>query len=85
MSTRRPTRTRVLGATVAVTAAVLVGATGPAAFADPPAGDDRTPSCHASLGEVDDWPGIGPDGRQLFSDAYERYLLTQPACATPQG
>jgi hypothetical protein len=85
MSTRRPTRTRALGATVAVTVAVLVGATGSAALADPPAGDDRTPSCSTSLGEVDDWPGTGPDGRQLFSDAYERYLLSQPACATPLG
>ena len=84
MSTRRPTRTRALGVTAAITTAVLVGAPG-AALADPAAGDDRTPSCSATLGQVDDWPGTGPDGRQLFSDAYERYLLSLPACATPLG
>ncbi|MGY1726574.1 hypothetical protein ACI79J_06350 [Geodermatophilus sp. SYSU D01062] len=52
-----------------------------AALADPPAGDDRTPSCSALLGQVDDWPGTGPGGQTLFSDAYERHLLSQPACA----
>ena len=72
---------------VPVLAAALTAGTvllGPsAALADPPALDDRTPSCAELLGGVDDWPGTGPDGGQLFSDAYERYLLSQPPCATP--
>ena len=54
-----------------------------AALADPPALDDRTPTCGEVLGAVDDWPGIGPGGVRLVSDAYERYLLSLPACATP--
>ncbi|MGY1794097.1 hypothetical protein ACI796_08960 [Geodermatophilus sp. SYSU D00525] len=66
-----------------VLAAAVVVLTPSAAQADPAALDDRTPSCSALLGQVDDWPGTGPDGGPLFSDAYERYLLSQPACATP--
>jgi hypothetical protein len=64
-----------------VVATVVLGPS--AALADPPALDDRTPTCAELLGGVDDWPGTGPDGEQLFSDAYERYLLSQPPCATP--
>jgi hypothetical protein len=66
-----------------VLAAGLVVLAPSAALADPPALDDRTPTCGELLGAVDDWPGTGPGGVQLVSDAHERYLLSQPACATP--
>ncbi|MGY1783275.1 hypothetical protein [Geodermatophilus sp. SYSU D01036] len=56
-----------------------------AALADPPAGDDRTPSCSALLEDVQHWPGQGPDGQVLFSDAYERHLLSLPACTGTEG
>jgi hypothetical protein len=56
-----------------------------AALADPPAVDDRTPSCGVLLGSVEDWPGTGPTGVRLYSDAYERYLLSLPACVDPEG
>ncbi|MGY1693548.1 MULTISPECIES: hypothetical protein [unclassified Geodermatophilus] len=89
MNTRRPTRTRVRTAVVTTTVTTAVAAltvlTASAAGADPAALDDRTPTCSALLGQVDDWPGTDGDGRQLFSDAYERYLLSQPACATPSA
>ncbi|MGY1608921.1 MULTISPECIES: hypothetical protein [unclassified Geodermatophilus] len=85
MSSRRPTRTRVLTGAAAVATVLLAGLTGSAALADPPALDDRTPSCSELLGQVDDWPGTGPDGQQLYSDAFEQHLLSQPACATPSA
>jgi hypothetical protein len=66
-----------------VLAAGLVVLAPSAALADPPALDDRTPTCGEVLGAVDDWPGTGPGGVVLVSDAYERYLLSQPACAAP--
>ncbi|SNR87598.1 hypothetical protein SAMN04488107_0388 [Geodermatophilus saharensis] len=92
MNTRRPTRTRVRTAVVTTTVTTAVAAvaavtalTASTALADPAALDDRTPTCSALLGQVDDWPGTGPDGVQLFPDSYERYLLSQPACATPSA
>ncbi len=69
--------------TLTALAAGLVVLAPSAALADPPALDDRTPTCSELLGEVDDRPGTGPAGVRLVSDAYERYLLSQPACATP--
>ena len=56
------------------------GTAGPAALADPPAGDDRTLSCTALLAQVDDWPGTAGNGYRIFSDAYELHLLAQPEC-----
>ena len=52
------------------------------AAADPPAGDVRELSCSALLQQVTEWPGEGPGGVQMVSDAYERHLLTQPECAS---
>ena len=56
-----------------------------AALADPPADDDRTPSCSALLSQVQHWPGLGHGGQPVFSDAYELSLLAQPACADPES
>ncbi|GAB3193902.1 hypothetical protein GCM10027261_10580 [Geodermatophilus arenarius] len=68
-----------------VLAAGVVALVPSAALADPPAGDDRTPSCSALLEGVQDWPGQGPGDQTLFSDAYERHLLALPACAGAEG
>ncbi|MGY1673177.1 hypothetical protein [Geodermatophilus sp. SYSU D00710] len=83
MNTRRPTRTRSAVAVLGALAAGVVVLGPSTAAADPPALDDSTPSCSELLDQVDDWPGTGPDGQQLFSDPFERHLLSQPACATP--
>jgi hypothetical protein len=70
-------RTAALAAT-AVVATVLFGTGGPAA-ADPPAVDFDP--CTNSLSRVTQWPGELGDGSTHFSDAYESYLLGQPACS----
>ena len=77
------TRTAVPAAAAVLAAGLLVLAPSVAA-ADPPAGDTRQLSCSALLEQVTEWPGTGPGGQQLFSDAYERHLLAQPECA-PTG
>ena len=77
MSAPRTTRrSTALAAAAGITASVLIGL-GPAA-ADPPALDFDT--CSNSLQKVTTWPGTLGDGSTHFSDAYESYLLRQPAC-----
>ncbi|NEK58027.1 hypothetical protein GCU56_09095 [Geodermatophilus sabuli] len=86
MSTRRPTRTRTLARVVTVAAAaVLVGSAAPAALADPAAVDTRDLSCAALLQQATSWPGTDAEGHPIFSDRYESYLLSQPACASPRA
>ena len=70
-------RTRSTLSALVVGLVVLVPS---AALADPPAQDDRTPSCSALLENVRQWPGEGPGGQILFSDAYELSLLSRPEC-----
>ena len=60
--------------------AALVVLAPSAALADPPASDDRTPSCSALLAQVAHWPGTGHAGQPVFSDGYELSLLSRPAC-----
>jgi hypothetical protein len=70
---------RTRSALCALTAGLVVLAPS-AALADPPAMDDRTLSCSALLASVESWPGLGPGGQILFSDAYELSLLSRPEC-----
>ncbi|PWW22893.1 hypothetical protein JD79_02056 [Geodermatophilus normandii] len=73
---------RTRSALCALTAGLVVLAPS-AAVADPPAGDDRTPSCSQLHRRVLEWPGLGHGGQRVFSDAYELSLLSQPACTDP--
>ena len=70
-------RTAAFAAASAVAATVFFGMGGSAA-ADPPAMDFDP--CSNSLDQVTQWPGTLGDGSTHFSDAYESYLLRQPAC-----
>lgn len=76
MSTRRTRTARRLAALAALAPALALTA-GPAAAAprDPAA-------CATRLASAAAFPGSAGDTR-LFSDAYERHLLTDPACARP--
>ena len=75
--TRRTHRTAVL-LTVAA-AAASVSLTPSVAAADPPA-LNRDP-CVTVLARAASWPGEGPEGMRLVSDAYVSYLTRQPECA----
>ncbi|HLM06877.1 MAG TPA: hypothetical protein VK402_16985 [Blastococcus sp.] len=81
MSIRLPSARRTASVTL-VAAAVLVGASGGMALADPPAlnRDD----CAASLAHAGEFPGtmsFGSGSIRLVSDAYDGYLSRSAACA----
>ena len=73
----RTHRTAVLLAVAA--AAASVSLTPSVAAADPPA-LDRNP-CVVLLARAAAWPGEGPGGMRLVSDAYVSFLARQPECA----
>jgi hypothetical protein len=77
MSAPRTIRHTAALAATAVAATVLLG-TGGSAAADPPAVDFDP--CTNTLSQVTQWPGELGDGSTHVSDAYESYLLGQPAC-----
>jgi hypothetical protein len=73
--------------TVTVLAATLVVLGPSAAAADPPAFDDRTPSCAAVLARAAAFPGTVPTptgDQRVVSDAYVSHLLRSEECA-PAG
>jgi hypothetical protein len=78
MFTRRsvPQRTALL--TVALSTAVVLAWTGPAA-ADPP--NLNVDPCAQELAKAGQWPGGDSSGHRYFSDAYDSYLGRQPACS----
>ncbi len=83
MSTRllSSPRSRTAAITLATTA-VLTGALGGVAAADPPA-LDRDP-CATTIAAAGVWPGTVGEGRhaqRLVSDAFDTYLSRQPECA----
>ena len=72
-------RLSIAGHTAAVTlAAVLVGAAGGVALADPPALHRN--DCAATVAHVNAWPGTTGDGVRLVSDAYVSRLSRSEAC-----
>ena len=77
MSALRTTRHTAALAATAVATTVLFGLGG-SASADPPAVDFDP--CTNTLSQVTQWPGELGDGSIHFSDAYESYLIGQPAC-----
>lgn len=81
MSTRLPHAARRAVVTAA-TAALLAGAVGGIAAADPPA-LDRDP-CSVAIARAGVWPGTLDTHHhqyRLVSDAYDSYLSRQPECA----
>ena len=81
MSIRSATRTAVTVLTTVATAAVLAGATGAVAAADPPALDVET--CSTTLARAQSWPGTLTDGVRLVSDGYVSSLTHQAVCPQP--
>jgi hypothetical protein len=73
----RTRRTPVLLAAAAVFTSLSL--TPSVAAADPPA-LNRDP-CATTLARAAAWPGDGPDGIRLVSDAYVSFLARQPECA----
>lgn len=73
----RTHRTPLLLAVAAVFTSVSLAPS--LAAADPPA-LDRDP-CATSSARAAAWPGEGPDGIRLVSDAYVSYLARQSECA----
>ena len=77
MSVRMPSARRTASVTL-VAAAVLVGASGGMALADPPA--LNRDGCAATLASAGSWPGTTDDGVRLVSDAYDSYLSRTGDC-----
>ena len=78
------TRTRRTAVLLAVTGVLASGSLVPSlAAADPPA-LNRDP-CVSQLARAATWPGEGPDGIRLVSDAYASYLSRQPECTDTRG
>jgi hypothetical protein len=78
MSAPRTTRRTAAFAAATAVAATVLFALGGSAAADPPAVDFDP--CTNTLSQVTQWPGELGDGSTHFSDAYESYLIGQPAC-----
>jgi hypothetical protein len=77
MSIRLPSARRSASLTL-VTAALLVGASGGMALADPPA--LNRDECAASLAHAGSWPSTTDDAVRLVSDAYDSYLSRSEGC-----
>ena len=84
MSVRPSTSRRgLVAALTCVSAAVLIGATAPAALADPPA--LNSDACATTLARAGIWPGTMSDGDdtvRLVSDGFDSYLSRQQTCHT---
>lgn len=77
-------RTRSAAPVLGVLAAAIVLAPS-AALADPPALDDRTPSCAAVLARAAAFPGTVPTPsgvQRVVSDAYVSHLLESEECTS---
>jgi hypothetical protein len=82
MTAHRTLRRRSTAVTLGLATATAFAWAGPAvASAHPGVYDSET--CEQSLTRLWFWPGEGPDGTVVFSDAYEAYLLRQRPCAAP--
>jgi hypothetical protein len=82
MTARPSLRRRSTAVTLGVATATALAWAGPSvASAHPGVYDSET--CEQSLTREWFWPGEGPGGTLLFSDAYESYLLRQPPCDAP--
>jgi hypothetical protein len=75
------TRTPITAAVLVAGAVFLVPSV---AAADPPALNDRQPTCSETLAAAADFPGaMATDGGEihLVSDGYTSFLMRQPECA----